>query len=356
MAQEDSGGNRPPFVSIIVACRTIDPYVKECIFECLQVDYPNFELIVLPDSGEDIQDTRVRVLPSGMVRPSDKRNLGVDSAKGEIIAFIDGDAYPAHDWLKNAVNYLKDQKIAAIGGPGLTPVSDVMMQQASGEILSSILGSGPLSFRHSPKVARKTDDLPTVNMIVRRTSFEKIGGFDSSYWPGEDTRFCRDLVYRLGKEALYAPDVRVFHHRRRLFREHLKQIAGYGFHRGLFSKRFPENSRRPLYFAPSILTLLLPTFLVVSYLNSSLRLIFLFPIIIYVCIVGSAAILVGLKRRNIVLAGVFFLGSIATHLWYGTYFLGGLLSRKIDTNSASYKSNIWSHGRPASFEARALGS
>jgi cellulose synthase/poly-beta-1,6-N-acetylglucosamine synthase-like glycosyltransferase len=340
MARKDTGEDNLPFVSIIVACRTIDPYVKECIFECLQLDYPIFELIVLPDGAEDVRDVRVKVQPTGKVPPSVKRNLGVDKARGDFIAFIDGDAYPTRDWLRNAVRYFEDQDIVMVGGPGFTPESDTIMQQASGEILSSFLGAGPLTFRHSAKLARKSDDLPTVNMIVRRTSFKQVGGFDSTYWPGEDTKFCRDLVYGLGKEALYAPNVRVFHHRRRLFCEHLKQIAGYGLHRGYFSKKFPENSRRPLYFVPSAIVIALPTFLLAGYLDKSVQFISLIPLILYSGSVATAAAVIGLRRRNIVLAGVVFLGAIATHLCYGAYFIKGLISKQIDTNTSGYKSNI----------------
>src|SRR5207245_5516474 len=145
------------------------------------------------------------------------------------------------------------------------------MQKASGEILSSFLGAGPLSFRHSAKLPRKCDDLPTVNLIVRRSTFKEIGGFNSEYWPGEDTKFCLDLVYGLGMDALYAPDVLVYHHRRVLFVPHLKQIAGYGLHRGYFSKKFPENSRRPLYFIPSILAVGMPALLIVALFDQGLR-------------------------------------------------------------------------------------
>ncbi len=338
--QEISPLNYSPLVSIIVACKAIDSYTTECIQRCLQLDYPRFELLVLPDYAENPPDGQVRVLPTGPVKPSDKRNIGVDDAKGEIIAFIDGDAYPDRDWLKNCLKYFDDPNVSAIGGPGLTPETDSTMQKASGEILSSFLGSGPLSFRHSAKLPRKCDDLPTVNLIVRRDIFKEMGGFNSSYWPGEDTKFCLDLVYGLGKEALYAPDVVVYHHRRVLFRPHLKQIAGYGLHRGYFSKKFPETSRRLLYFVPSIFVLSLPGILLLGYLDEKLRLWSIFPLLTYFVLIGIGAVVIGLKRRSPNLVGPVFVGAVATHLWYGTFFLRGLLSRKIDTRSASYKSNI----------------
>jgi cellulose synthase/poly-beta-1,6-N-acetylglucosamine synthase-like glycosyltransferase len=319
-------------VSIIVACKTIDPYVKECITGCLQLNYQNFELLVLPDYSENLLESNIRVLPTGPVKPSDKRNLGVSAARGEVVAFIDGDAYPARDWLKNSLKYFGDPQVAAVGGPGLTPENDSTMQKASGEILSSFLGAGPLSFRHSAKLVRKCDDLPTVNLIVRRSTFQEMGGFNSAYWPGEDTKFCSDLVHGLGKDAMYAPDVIVYHHRRVLFRPHLKQIAGYGLHRGYFSKNFPETSRRLLYFIPSILVLGLPVTLLIGYLNQSVGLLSLFPLLVYLLLIGIGAVIIGFRRRRASLVGPVFLGAVATHLWYGVYFLRGLLSRKIDTH------------------------
>ena len=318
----------------------MDSYTKECIQGCLQLNYPNFELLVLPDFGEDLPDSRFRVLPTGPVKPSDKRNMGVDATSGEFVAFIDGDAYPERDWLQNSLKYFDDPKVAAVGGPGLTPDSDNTMQKASGEILSSFLGAGPLSFRHSSKLPRKCDDLPTANLIVRRSTFKEMGGFNSTYWPGEDTKFCLDLVYGLGKDALYAPDVMVYHHRRLLFRPHLRQIAGYGLHRGYFSKKFPETSRRLLYFIPSIFVLSLPVLLLVGYLYESLRLLSLFPLLAYILIIGIGATRIGIRRHSPNLVGPIFVGAVATHLWYGAFFLRGLLSRKIDTHPASYKSNI----------------
>jgi cellulose synthase/poly-beta-1,6-N-acetylglucosamine synthase-like glycosyltransferase len=266
--------------------------------------------------------------------------MGVDMAEGEIVAFIDGDAYPDRDWLQNSLKYFDNPQVAAVGGPGLTPDSDNTMQKASGEILSSFLGAGPLSFRHSAKLARKCDDLPTVNLIVRRSTFKEMGGFNSAYWPGEDTKFCLDLVHGLGKDALYAPDVVVYHHRRLLFRPHLKQIAGYGLHRGYFAKKFPETSRRLLYFVPTIFVVWIPVASLIGYFDESLRLLSLFPLLAYILLIGIGAMTVGFKRRSLNLVGPVFVGAVATHVWYGAFFLRGLLSRKIDTHPASYKSNI----------------
>ena len=318
-----------PTVSIIVACKEFDPYVLQCINESKKLDFRNFELIILPDSEPEEKEAGVRIIPTGPIPPSQKRNIGAGKSRGEILAFLDGDAYPARDWLRNAVQHLRDNSVPAVGGPSITPETDKIMQKASGEILSSYFGSGPMSLRNSKKSARRCDDLPSVNLVVRKESFDRIGGFDSSFWPGEDSKFCRDLAKEEGTSLLYAPDVQVFHHRRALFRPHLKQIAGYGLHRGYFSKRFPENSRKITYFIPAALVLAIATSVALLFTNGILSTFAVAFLGFYLAILLIGASMVGLRRKNARLASVVFLGTIATHICYGAFFLKGLLSRNL---------------------------
>jgi len=318
-----------PTVSIIVACKEFDPYVLQCVDESKKLDFQNFEMIVLPDSDSGMKETGVTVLSTGPIPPSEKRNIGAEKSKGEILAFLDGDAYPARDWLRNAVRHLQDNSVVAVGGPSITPETDEIMQRASGEILSSYVGSGPLSLRNSKKGARRCDDLPSVNLIVRKESFDRIGGFDSSFWPGEDTKFCRDLARIEENGLLYAPDVQVFHHRRALFGPHLKQIAGYGLHRGYFSKRFPENSRKITYFIPAGLLVALATSVALLFTRGILNMLALAFLAAYFAILLVNSSIVGLRRKNARLASMVFLGAVATHICYGAYFVKGLLSRNL---------------------------
>ncbi len=43
-----------PEVSVVVPCRAIDRYTKECVERCLNnPDYKNVEIIVLPDKKDN---------------------------------------------------------------------------------------------------------------------------------------------------------------------------------------------------------------------------------------------------------------------------------------------------------------
>lgn len=242
----------PPAVSIVVPTRRVDDHTRECVRECLKLDYPSFEILVVTDHEEPAPEG-ARVLASGPVPPGAKRNLAALHATGDVLAFIDSDAYPRADWLRNAVREL-ERGAGAAGGPGVTPPHDPKLAQVSGLVLGSPLMGGRLSARYLAGRAREDDDIHSCNFVAWRKVVEEAGGWSERYWPGEDTLLCRAIKLH-GHRQVYSPDVVVFHHRRASWRAHVRQIWSYAVHRGFFAKRFPETSRRLTYFAPTALLL-----------------------------------------------------------------------------------------------------
>jgi GT2 family glycosyltransferase len=150
---------------------------------------------------------------------------------------------------------------------------------------------------------------------------ESAGGWNEKYWPGEDTLMCL-AIKKLGKKLIESPEVVVYHHRRSLFKPHLKQVSRFGEHRGFFAKRFPENSLKPTYFIPSLLVLSLLIGLFVS---------LLFPFFVYVVTLGAVVYLAlsliaaALQVRRAKLIFLVWMGIIVTHVVYGLSFLSGLI-------------------------------
>jgi cellulose synthase/poly-beta-1,6-N-acetylglucosamine synthase-like glycosyltransferase len=285
------------------------------------LDYSNYEIILLPD--KPISDMNgVKIFATGSVTPGKKRNVGVKHAKGEICAFIDSDAYPRNDWLRNAVRYFQNPEIAGIGGPGVTPSGASLLEEASGYVLSSFMVGG-LSSRYKIEKAMESDDIHSCNFIARKSIVEKIG-WNEKYWPGEDTIMCLEIK-KLGKKLLEAPDVAVYHHRRSLFLPHLKQISQFGMHRGFFVKKFPETSFRLTYLFPSFLLLLFLLGSVMSYYFQNFRIVFFVVFLSYLVLAFIAAI----GSKNIKLILPVWFGILLTHLIYGIYFLMGLSKKEL---------------------------
>lgn len=306
--------------SIIIPCKEIDEYTRECIEHCSALIYDDLEIILLPD--EDCNSiSGVKIIPTGNVAPGAKRNIGIGRASGDILAFIDSDAYPARNWLSNASKYLADPSVAAVGGPGVTPSSDSTMQRAGGYVLSSFMVGG-LANRYKSGAAYESEDIHSCNFIVKREVMEKVA-WDEHYWPGEDTLVCLEIK-ALGKKMLEAPDVVVYHHRKPLLLPHLKQVSRFGLHRGFFAKRYPETSLRSVYLAPSLFLLFLTTGAVLSYFYPVFRTIFLIIVAAYLLLAFAAA-LNGDKK----LAPLVWLGIILTHITYGASFIVGLLKKEL---------------------------
>ncbi|MGQ9544035.1 MAG: glycosyltransferase [Candidatus Bathyarchaeia archaeon] len=313
-----------PSVSIIIPCKEIDAYTKQCVDYCRKLDYDDFEIILLPDyASEKIEG--VRVISTGCVSPGRKRNMGVTNANGDFYAFIDSDAYPRRDWLSNAVKYFKDSQVAAVGGPGLTPKEDGTMQRASGYVLSSFMVGG-ISNRYKAKKSFESDDIHSCNFIARKTILEEVGGWNEKYWPGEDTLICL-AIKKLGKRLVEASDIVVYHHRKPLFKEYLRQVSRFGVHRGFFAKRFRGNSFKLTYFMPSLLVLSLFIDVLAGFIDSFFMGVLLMAVVIYfiLCLIAT---LLEVKQARLV--PLVWLGIIATHVVYGLSFLFGLIKRDLE--------------------------
>lgn len=289
--------------SVIIPFKSRNRYVYQCLDHLKKQSYKNFEIILLPDSV------------TGPLGPAEKRDLGVKKAKGDILAFIDDDAYPDKRWLENIIPHFSNSKIAAVCGPGITPSDSTWQEQASGWFSASPLGGGSYTYRFLPQAKRFVDDYPSMNLAVLKSDFLKVGGFDSNYWPGEDTKLCLDLTNKLDKKIIYDPKVLVYHYRRAVWISHLRQNGNYGLHRGYFAKTLPKTSFRPLYFLPSLLVITL----------------FLYPLLVvplYSLLLIANGIWVSVQSKSLFQGFISLPVVFLTHYWYGVRFIQGFLFTK----------------------------
>ena len=308
-----------------------DRYTEGCIRHCLELDYPDYEVIILPDYKPKKtfnELNKVKVIPTGSVTPGAKRNIGIANANGEICAFIDSDAYPPKDWLRNAIKYLTNEKVVAVGGPGITPPEDSLMQRASGYVFAAASFPSCLIGRFKVKKARESDDIHSCNFIAYKKVIEKVGGWNEKYWPGEDTLLCL-AIKKWGYKLLEAPDVIVYHHRKPLFRRHLNQVKQFALHRGLFARKFRGNSLKMLYVIPTLITSILFGGLLLSLSIGSklLRTLYILALGTYLMMTLLASVIETKERKLIPLV---WLGVILTHITYGTFFIVGVLKKDLE--------------------------
>lgn len=316
-----------PMISIVIPLYVVEPRFFEDLKKYKNLKYPNYEIIIVCDKKVKIDEPKVRFLLTGEKRtgPAEKRDLAIKNAKGEICAFIDDDAYPDPEWLKNAAPLFKNEKIAAVGGPGLTPPEDEFWAQVTGAVYMSVFCGGRIQHRFVKVSRRYVNDFPAYNLLIRKDVLKEVGGYGSYFYGGEDTFLCLKIV-KAGYKILYDPEVAVYHHRRPLFMPYLRQIANIGVHRGYFAVKYPETSRTLTYFMPTILTTGLVIGLIISLLSFKLFLLFgtLF-LAFYIMAVVSV-----IKKTDLITSLLAGVGIIMTHIAYGIFFVKGVFTKKLD--------------------------
>jgi len=311
--------------SFVIPVKEINSFIRELVPKILRLARHDFEILVYPDETTGEKWEKTEQIASGSIGPAQKRNLALRDARGEIIIFIDDDAYPENNFLEILDRDFSDPEIAAVGGPALTPRGSKFWQRVSGAMFLSNL-SGGFPERYRPVGEKKfVSDWPTVNLSIRKNIFEEIGGFSCSYWPGDDTFLCHELLVKKNIRVLYDPELIVFHHRREGLLKHVKQVSAYGLHRGYFAKRFSRTSLNWRYFMPSALVLFIFFGGIGSFFSSLIFKLYLLGWGIYLLALIKAFSDIYRHEKNLLvtLAASYYI--FLSHLFYGLRFLQGLL-------------------------------
>ncbi|PJE62498.1 hypothetical protein COU88_04690 [Candidatus Roizmanbacteria bacterium CG10_big_fil_rev_8_21_14_0_10_39_6] len=316
--------------SIIIPVKEVNDYIRYENLPAFEKQiYKNFEVLVLPNNIREKDKELLtkypflRIIPTGSVtRPALKRDIGAKNAKGEVLAFIDDDAYPKSDWLKHANSQFIHENISCVCGPGILPKNTNVWEKIFNEILVSPIGSGGYGYRFTPQKTRSVDDYPSMNFLITKKLFARVGGFNNNFWPGEDSKLCNDIVYKEHEKILYSPNVVMYHHRRNSLLPYLHQHMQYGYHRGAFIAVGDKNSQKINYFLPLFFLLYCLSLPVLIPFFTPL---YFAPLIAYLFLSVAIAVKAFLKYKNVfyivAIPSVLFL----THMLYGISFLKGLV-------------------------------
>ena len=230
-----------PLISVIVCSYNGAHTIRDTMEGLLTVDYPNYEVIVVNDGSTDQTEEIVKNYPFTLISTSNQglssaRNTGLFRASGEIVAYIDDDAYPDPHWLKYLAYAYQTSSHVGIGGHNLAPEGD-------GPIADCVANApgGPVHVLIDDELA---EHIPGCNMSFKRNALLAIGGFDPIYRSaGDDVDVCW-RIQENGGTIGYHPSALVWHHRRNSIRMYWKQQQGYGKAEALLERKWPERYNR----------------------------------------------------------------------------------------------------------------
>ena len=216
------GSDPPPptLISVVVTVRNEERSLGH-LLESLLVQEGPFEVVLVDSESRDrtleIAETFARGR-SGFLRvfsqPGSRgigRNRGVHEARGDLIAFTDGDCFTDSGWLHALRRGLETAPVVAgrtvvVGNPAYGNMERVELFQSGYDVT-----------------------YPSCNLAYRRNLFDRLGGFDPRFITAEDIDLNLRAV-RSGASIRYLPDALVYHHKRATFLRFLYQAFwnGYG--------------------------------------------------------------------------------------------------------------------------------
>jgi GT2 family glycosyltransferase len=210
-------------VSIIVVTFNKVEHTYDCLEGLLAHADAAYDLIVVDNASTDQTVQLLSRLRNVTVLRNDANlgfgracNQAAARARGEHLLFLNNDAVLAPRCLSALLETTQaDPRCGAVGGRLVWP--DGRLQEA-GSILwddgtAEAYGRGSDPFAPEFSFRREVDFCSGALLLVRRTLFEKLGGFDDMFAPAyyEDVDLCMG-IRRLGYRVFYQPGATVRHH------------------------------------------------------------------------------------------------------------------------------------------------
>jgi GT2 family glycosyltransferase len=227
-----------PRITVVCCSYNGAATIRDTLEGLKHLTYPNYEVIVVNDGSKDdtpkiAAEYDVRLISTENRGLSNARNTGWQEARGEIVAYIDDDAYPDPDWLRFLAWRFIHSDFVGVGGPNIAPPGD-------GPIADCVANApgGPVHVLLSDTEA---EHIPGCNMAFRRDALEAIDGFDARYRAaGDDVDVCWRLQENGGRLGFHAGALD-WHHRRNSLKMFWKQQQGYGKAEALLEEKWPER-------------------------------------------------------------------------------------------------------------------
>src|SRR5206468_12626347 len=151
----DVGGGSKPFVSIVIPCRNEAAFIGECLDTLLANDYPSErrEIFVVDGRSQDgtreiveryaVNSANVQLLDNERGTIPTAMNIGIRSAKGELIMKVDAHCHYARDYVSGCVSALQRHGADNVGGILVTlPRREGLVSQSVAVVLAHPFASG----------------------------------------------------------------------------------------------------------------------------------------------------------------------------------------------------------------------
>jgi GT2 family glycosyltransferase len=208
--------------SVVVVTYERPTFVRRCLEQLLSQTVQPIEIIVVDSSAsdrtarlvaEEFPSVQFAVCPAGVGATATARNIGYRLASGEVLAFVDDDAFAEPDWLERLLPFYEDPTVGGVGGRQIRKQPGELDEGLNA--IGLLLPNGTMTgnFAADPGHAIDVYHLLGANMSFRRSAIDQVGGIREGY-SGTCIREETDISFRVsraGYRLVYTPDAVVEH-------------------------------------------------------------------------------------------------------------------------------------------------
>lgn len=212
-------------VSVVICSYNSDRWheLAAAVRSCAEQTCPPDQVVVVIDHNEPLLQRAMLELEGAVVLAnrfsrglSGARNTGVAWSKGDVVAFLDDDAYADPRWLANLVAPMADPSVAGVGG-WVLPHWETAPPAWFPEAFYWVLGC---SYAGLPTTDGRLRNPIGANMAIRRRVFRCVGGFASGLGRVgkvplgcEETELCIRYTGHFPDQEFVLARAAVVHHR-----------------------------------------------------------------------------------------------------------------------------------------------
>jgi len=246
---------RLPMISVVVCCYNGADVLPDCLRAIQKQNWKGkMEIIAVDDGSTD--DTykvvksfkKVRVIRNKQNKGlAGSRNVGLQAAKGEIIAMTDQDCRPQPSWLNELYAAYADESVKGVGGAAvskdesrfmfrylhatspLKPLETTLLKSNTifyrfGLYLKALAGKG----QKQQNRKRAVYSLVGANMSFRKSLVQEIHFDERFRFGGEEEDFCKRVNQKYPGSLWFAPKAKIIHQYDPRLRDTLRRSKAYG--------------------------------------------------------------------------------------------------------------------------------
>lgn len=273
-------------ISVVIPVRNEADKIEQCLEAIFAQSLRPYEVIIVDGHSTDATVEKAKKFPVKVFyqdygAAGAARQIGLENAEGEYVAFTDGDCIPSKDWLRN-LHAEFGEGIVGVGG-GIENIGKGTWTRSINLAFATFLGSGRSVQGRSFNTKRFVKSISGCNSMYRKSDLVKIGGFDPSLSGADETELNARLQ-KIGK-LLYVPGAAILHDHGRGLKEFAKNMYHYGGWRR--ECRVWDLPAIPPLIAPFLLLTLMVNYWILLALISS-----------YLVIIGAAGLRFALQERD----------------------------------------------------------